>query len=342
MKKKIGLLIGVLFLIGAYYGYTFYERIYGANVKENTALFIPSEATFDEVVALVQPHLNDPKGFEWVAKKKKYDRAIKSGKFEIKKGMNANALINLLRSGKQATVNLTFNNQDSLEKLAGRLAEQLEIDSLTILTSLTDRSFLAEHDFNPQDVLSIFIPNSYEVYWNTSAENLRSRMLKEYNRFWNEDRLAKAKALNMTPHQVSTLASIVQKETSKISERPTVAGLYLNRLRDGWALQADPTIIFALKQKNGQDFEVKRVLNADLSIDSPYNTYVHTGLPPTVISMPDISSIDAVLNPKQHDYYYMCASITDIGSHEFARTLAQHNVNASKYQRWVSKQGIKR
>ncbi|MCK0131812.1 endolytic transglycosylase MltG [Flavobacteriaceae bacterium F08102] len=342
MKKKIAILLSLVLIIGVFYGYTLYTRIYSTNVTENTAIFIPTKANFDQVIEIVKPHIKDVNGFIWVAKKKKYHQSVKSGKFDIKQGMNNNSLVNLLRSGKQSTVNLTFNNQDSLEKLSGRLAEQLEIDSLTILTALTDRTFLAENNLAPQDVLGIFIPNSYQVYWNTSAEKLRDRMLREYKKFWNEERMAKAKALNMTPHEVSTLASIVQKETSKVSERPIVAGLYLNRLRDGWALQADPTIIFALKQKNGQDFNVKRVLTADLTIDSPYNTYKNTGLPPSLISMPDISSIDAVLNPKKHDYYYMCASVTNIGAHEFARTLAQHNVNAAKYQRWISKQGINR
>ena len=166
--------------------------------------------------------------------------------------------------------------------------------------------------------------------------------LVEYKRFWNEDRLRKAEALNLTPIQVSTLASIVQKETAIVSERRRVAGLYLNRLRDFWPLQADPTIIYALKQKNGQDKEYKRVLNQDLTIDSPYNTYTNFGLPPGPIGMPDISSIDAVLNHEKHDYYYMCASVENIGHHKFAKTLSEHNANAREYQQWVSQQGIKR
>ena len=188
----------------------------------------------------------------------------------------------------------------------------------------------------------MYIPNSYEFYWNTNAIDFRTKMLKEYNRFWNEDRLEKAEKLKLSKEGVITLASIVQKETSNVSERTMVAGLYLNRLQNNWPLQADPTIIFALKKKYGQDKIIKRVLLNDLRIESEYNTYKNIGLPPGPIAMPDISSIDAVLNPKTHNYFYMCASVTNLGSHEFARTLTQHNRNAAKYQKWINQQGINR
>ena len=190
--------------------------------------------------------------------------------------------------------------------------------------------------------MGIFVPNSYEFFWNTSAEKFRDRFIKEFNTFWNETRSAKAKKLNLTKHEVITLASIVHKETVQASERPLVAGLYLNRIRDGWPLGADPTIIFVIKRKYGQDTVIKRVLNKDLSIESPYNTYLNKGIPPALIAMPDISAIDAVLEDKRHDYYYMCASVTKLGYHEFAKSLAQHNRNAAKYHQWVSKQGINR
>lgn len=328
--------------MGAIIAYKYFSKIYVPNVIESTAVFIPTNSSFDEVTRIIDPYLNNSKSFKWVAKQKNYPNVIKPGKYLIKKGMNNNDLVNLLRSGKQSPITLTFNNQDSVEKLAGRISEQIEADSSDILMTVLDTDFLKKNNFNKHDILGMFIPNSYEVYWNTSAEKFRDRMLKEYTNFWNSTRLEKARALNLSKKEIITLASVVQKETAKVSERTTVAGLYLNRLRDRWALQADPTIIFALKQKHGQDYEVKRVLTADLDIDSPYNTYKNTGLPPSLIAMPDISSIDAVLNPKNHEYYYMCASVTNIGSHEFAKTLSQHNVNASKYQRWVSKQGINR
>lgn len=342
IKKIIVSTFTIILIVGLVIAYKYFSKIYVANVIENTAVYIPTNATFDEVSNIIDPFLNNSNSFNWVAKQKNYPNVIKAGKYFIKKGMNNNDLVNLLRSGKQSPITLTFNNQDTLEKLAGRIAEQIEADSSAILMTILDTDFLEKNNFNKHDILGLFIPNSYEVYWNTSALQFRDRMLKEYANFWNSSRQEKAKALNLGKKEVITLASIVQKETAKVSERSTVAGLYLNRLSDRWALQADPTIIFALKQKYGQDYEVKRVLNKDLDIDSPYNTYKNTGLPPSLIAMPDISSIDAVLSPKNHEYYYMCASVTDIGSHEFAKTLAQHNVNATKYQQWVSKQGINR
>jgi len=342
IKKIIATVVTLLIIIGAIIAYKYFSKIYVANVIEDSAVYIPSNATFDDVSLILHPYLNNSKSFNWVAHKKNYHNVIKGGKFIIKKGMNNNDLVNLLRSGKQTPIKLTFNNQDTLEKLAGRIAEQIEADSIDILSSILDPDFLKNNKFNNYDVLGMFIPNSYEVYWNISAEQFRNRMLKEYINFWNTSRKKKAKSLNLTNKEVITLASIVQKETAKVSERPIVAGLYLNRLRDRWGLQADPTIIFALKQKYGENYDVKRVLSKDLKIDSPYNTYKNRGLPPALIAMPDISSIDAVLNPKNHDFYYMCASVTDIGSHEFAKTLAEHNLNAAKYQRWVSKQGINR
>ncbi|MCF6347243.1 MAG: endolytic transglycosylase MltG [Flavobacteriaceae bacterium] len=342
MKKIILIILSVIFVVGAIIGYTYYSKIYNPNVIEDTAILIPNNATFDEVTEIVLPHLKNKNSFDWVAKQKNYPNVIKSGKYLIKKGMNNNDLVNLLRSGKQATIKVTFNNQDTLEKLSGRIAEQIDADSDEILSAVLDTDFLKKNNFTKTNVLGMFVPNSYEFYWNTTASTFRDRMLKESKAFWNTARQEKANKLNLTKNEVITLASIVQKETAYASERPIVAGLYLNRLRDKWALEADPTIIFALKQKYGQDYEVKRVLYKDLEIDSPYNTYKNTGLPPSLIAMPDISSIDAVLNHTKHEYYYMCASVTKIGYHEFAKTLTQHNVNASKYHKWVSKQGINR
>ncbi len=291
---------------------------------------------------MTSPYLKDQKSFVWVAEKKNYPNKIRAGKFKITKGMSNDDLVDHLRGGKAETVNLTFNNQDAFDKLAGRVANQIEADSVSVLTAMTDESFFKKHDFNPKTALVMYIPNSYDFYWNTSAEEFRDKMQKEYHRFWNKKRLEKAKKQNLTPVEVSILASIVQKETATVSERPTVAGLYLNRLRDFWPLQADPTIIFAMKQKYGEETDIKRVLNKDLTIDSPYNTYSNFGLPPGPIGMPDISSIDAVLNPAQHKYYYMCASVENIGKHVFAKSLQEHNINANKYQKWVNQQGIKR
>ena len=342
MKKIILIILLLVIVIGGAIGYSYYNKIYKANISENDFLYIPSNATFDEVSKIIAPFLKDSSSFKWVAEQKNYPNKIKAGKYELKKGMNNNELVNLLRSGNQIPVKISFNNQDTLEKLAGRIAEQIEADSVSILNAITASDFLQKNKLTKANVLGIFVPNSYEFFWNTSAEKFRDRFIKEFDTFWNETRSAKAKKLNLTRHEVITLASIVHKETVQPSERPLVAGLYLNRLRDGWPLGADPTIIFIIKQKLGQDTVIKRVLNEDLKIESPYNTYQNRGIPPALIAMPDISAIDAVLQDKRHDYYYMCASVTKLGYHEFAKTLVQHNRNASKYHKWVSKQGIKR
>jgi len=342
IKKILLVLLLIGIVAGTSIGYSYYNKIYKGNSKENGVIYIPTNASFEEAVAQITPFLENKESFIWVAEQKNYPNKIKAGKYQIKKGMSNNALVNLLRSGNQSPVKVSFNNQDTLEKLSGRIAEQIEADSLSILKAITDTDFLKKHQLSKANVLSIFVPNSYEFFWNTSAEKFRDRFIKEFDAFWNESRMAKAKKLNFTRHEVITLASIVHKETAQASERPVVAGLYLNRIRDGWPLGADPTIIFALKQKYGQDKVYKRVLKDDLKIDSPYNTYENRGLPPALIAMPDISAIDAVLNDQRHDYYYMCASVTKLGYHEFAKTLAQHNINASKYHKWVNKQGIKR
>ena len=256
--------------------------------------------------------------------------------------MNNNELVNLLRSGKQTPVKLSFNNQDTFEKLAGRISQQIEADSVSLLKSFNNIDFIEKNGFNKNTAIGMYIPNTYEFFWNTSADAFRKKMLIEYKTFWNSSRLEKAKKQHLSPNEVITLASIVQKETAVVKERPIVAGLYLNRLHNKWPLQADPTIIFAIKKKLGEDTIIKRVLKKDLEIVSPYNTYKNIGLPPGPITMPDITSIESVLNAKNHDYFYMCASVTKIGEHEFAKSLSQHNRNAVKYQNWLNKQGVNR
>jgi UPF0755 protein len=342
LKRLFLLISGLMGLIFLVLGFNIYTRIYTANTADDGYIYIPTNNNFTMVKALIRPYLKRTKPFEWTAKKKHYISNIKPGKYHITKGMSNNELINLLRSGNQTPVKVSFNNQDSLEKLAGRISHQIEADSLSLLKSFTDKSFLAKTNFNSLTALAMYLPNTYEFYWNTSADAFRKKMFTEYKNFWNTNRLAKAKAINLTPIQVITLASIVQKETANIAERPKVACLYLNRLKNNWPLQADPTIIFTIKNESKTTNPIKRVLTKDLIIDSPYNTYKNIGLPPGPIAMPDISSIKAVLNPANHNYYYMCASTTNIGTHEFARTLRQHNRNARKYQKWLSKQGINR
>ncbi|MDD3721798.1 MAG: endolytic transglycosylase MltG [Lutibacter sp.] len=341
-KKLLLLIFGLLLIIGGVLGLSLYSKIFKANTVAEGFLYIPTGSDFKEVENLARPFLKRVKPFVWVAEKLNYPEAVKPGKYKISKGMSNFDLIRMLRSGNQAMVNLSFNNQDTFEKLAGRVSQQIEADSISLLRSFTESAFLNKAGFTPINAIGMYIPNSYEFYWNTTAEEFRTKMLKEYTKFWDTERLQKAKTLNLTKNEVITLASIVQKETATVSERPVVAKLYLNRLASDWPLQADPTIIFALKAKLGNELVIKRVFSKDLEINSPYNTYKNIGLPPGPISMPDISSIEAVLNPANHDYFYMCASVTSFGTHEFAKTLEQHNKNAAKYQQWLNKQGVNR
>lgn len=342
MTKRRILILSITFviIIGSLTSINFYNKIYSSNVNKDTFIYIKSNSDINAILETLEPTVHDINSFKWVANKKNYPNLIKAGKFELKEDMSNNDIVNLLRSGNQKAITLSFNNQDTLEKLAGRIANQIEPDSLTILKSMKDISFLRKNNFSLETALAMYIPNSYQVYWNTSAEKFRNKMLNEFQKFWTDDLKYKAQSQKLTVYEVITLAAIVQKETQTVSERPEVARLYLNRLHNNWPLQADPTIIFAIKEKQGQNVVIRRVLFKDLEIDSKYNTYKYSGLPPGPISMPDISSIKAVLNPADHSYFYMCADINNFGNHVFARTLTQHNRNAAKYQQWLSKQGV--
>lgn len=344
LRKIIGIFSLIVVLGGTIFGYMLYKNIFSANTAFNeseVAVFIPSNASYADVEKIMKPYVEDMERFRSTADKKSYVDNVKSGKFILRRGMNSNDIVNSLRQPQP--VKLSFNNQETLQRAVGRIAGQLEPDSLALLNAFTDKTFLAENGFTEDNVLSVMIPNTYEFYWNTTPLKVREKMAKEYRKFWTDERKAKAAALNLTPLQVSALASIVHKETVKTDERPRVAGVYLNRLQKGMKLEADPTVIYALKKQSG-DFDqvIKRVLYKDLVTDSPYNTYKNAGLPPGPIAMPDITALDAVLNPEKHNYIYFCASVTNFGYHEFAVTAAQHEVNRQKYVAWVNKMGIKR
>ena len=310
--------------------------------SETKSVYISTGSTLQEVVDQLHPILKDTDDFITVAQKKGYGTNVKPGHFILKKDMNNNEIVNTLRS-RNVPIKLSFNNQHRLENLAGRVAEQIEADSLEVLSAMVSKPFLDSLGIEALESMKFYIPNTYEFYWNTSGEEFRDRMVNYYDEFWNENRLQKAEKLNLTPLEAMSLAAIVQKETAKVEERPKVAGVYLNRLRRGMKLQADPTVIFAIQNQN-QDFEtpIKRVLYKDLELDSPYNTYKYTGVPPGLIAMPDVSSINAVLNAESHDYLYFAADTENAGYHKFAKTLAQHNRNARAYQNWVNKQKIYR
>ena len=309
--------------------------------KEEFFVEIPTGSNYDDAKKILSPYVKSMSSFEIMAKLRSYPDNVKPGRFLLKKGMNTFQIVGAMR--RNVPVDLAFNNQERLENLCERLSSQIEPDTTKLLAAFRDTTFLQKNGFSNETVFSMFLPNTYQVYWNISAEKFRDKMLEEYNKFWNKERIAKATALNLTPVQVTTLASIVQKESAKKSERPTVAGVYLNRLAKEMPLQADPTVIYALKLRDN-DFEqvIKRVLYNDLFIASPYNTYQNTGLPPGPIAMPDVDAIDAVLNAEKHDYIYFCASVEKFGYHVFAASYEDHQVNAKRYADWLNAQGTKR
>ncbi len=344
--KRILLIIVLLGAVAmGWFAWYVYDTAFSGNTAFNNAeahVFIGSNASIDDVIEQLEPLLKDTESFYVVANQKKYTSNIKPGHFIIKKGMTNNDIINTLRS-RNIPVNVKFNNQERLEDLAGHVANQIEADSLSLLKAMRDPKFLREVGLNEETALSLYIPNTYEFYWNSSAQTFRNRMKKEHRRFWGGERNQKAEALGLTQEEVMALAAIVQKETAQVEERPRVAGVYLNRLKAGMLLQADPTVIYALKRETGDYNQIiKRVLYKDLELDSPYNTYKYGGVPPGPITMPDISSIDAVLNPEKHDYYYFVADVDNLGYHKFSKTLAQHNANKAKYVRWLNRQGLNR
>ena len=339
-KKKIFIALTIVAVAVAGY---LYMNLFASNTKfdkEEQYVFIPTGSTYEDVLKIIEPYVKDVDGFKMVAKLRSYNQNVFPGRFLFKKGTGSLGLVSALRHNQP--LNLAFNNQESLEKLVSRVSSQIEADSLSLMKAVKDPAFMAKNGFNEETVLGMFIPNTYQFKWNTSAEKFRDKMLDEYNNFWTEERKAKAKELGMTPVEVITLAAIVHKETVKADERPRVAGVYLNRLKTEMPLQADPTIIFAMRRNaNNLDLVIKRVKGDMLKVNSPYNTYVHTGLPPGPIAMPDISAVDAVLNPEKHNYIYFCASVERFGYHEFTASYIEHMQNASKYAAWVSKLGIK-
>ncbi|MBR6878894.1 MAG: endolytic transglycosylase MltG [Bacteroidales bacterium] len=334
IRRIIVIVFGLLIVIALVIGYRLFQTVMKPSVRtpegKSFSLYVPTGASYDQVLDSLKRHdlISDLHGFEWLAQKKSYPEHIHPGHYLLKNGMSNNQLINMLTGGLQTPVKVTFNNMRDVKMLAGRISQQIEADSLSIVSLLTNPDSLNTMGFNTKTIPALFLPNTYEFYWNTSAKKFVDKMHQEYDKFWNAERLDKAKAVGLTPIQVSTLASIVDKETNKTDEMARIAGVYLNRLRDGWMLQADPTLVFAVG-----DFELKRVLNIHKEVESPYNTYKYAGLPPGPICIPSLASINAVLNPEKHNYYYFCAKEDFSGYHNFAKTLSEHTRNAERYQR---------
>jgi UPF0755 protein len=273
--------------------------------------------------------------FKWTSSRMGYPHSIKAGRYKITNGMTNREMIAMLRAGLQTPVRVTFNGFRTPQQLAQRVSKQIEVDSAEIVTTLLSNEIANQYGFTRETFISMFVPNTYEFFWNTGVKGFFDRMKREYETFWNDERERKASEIGLSRIEVSTLASIVEEETIRVDERPRVAGVFINRLNKRIPLQADPTIKYALG-----DFSIRRILTRHLAIDSPYNTYKHRGLPPGPINAPSISSIDAVLNYEKHQYIYFCAKPDYSGYHAFARTLTEHNRNAREYQKFLNKERI--
>lgn len=342
MKKIIGIAALLLLIVGGLIVYPKYRAFFEANVPQDLSdpfVHFPSGSNFDGVMDSLYQNdfLLDTASFRTAAARMNFIKPnMRSGRFEIQPGWSNVDLIRHLRAGEQATVKVILTNARLPEEVAGKVATFIEPDSLELLQAFQDRKILDELGYSEETLMALFIPNTYDFYWNTSAPDFLERMAREHKKFWEQDnRAQKAEKLDLTPQEVYTLASIVEKETNQNSEKRRMAGVYLNRLDRGMRLQADPTCVFATR-----DFEAKRVLHYHLQFDSPYNTYLYAGLPPGPIAMASIASIDAVLNAEEHDYLFFVARGDGTGLHTFAETLRGHNQNIQTYKANLRQRGL--
>jgi UPF0755 protein len=342
MKKIIKILFVLALLVGVAVSYVYYgvfEQKINTGEKEEVFFYLKSNSSFDDLVnGLVESEIVSSKSkFAWLAELRNLKGNIYAGRYSLKAGMSWTELVIYLRQGKIDEVQVTFNNVRTLKQLAKKVATQIEASEDDLLEQLTNEEVVSERGYAKETFLAMFIPNSYKMYWNSSAKEFVDRMVREHKTFWNKSRLKKAKALKLSPIEVSVLASIVQSEQNRFPEEwPVIAGLYLNRLKKGMKLQSDPTVIYAWG-----DFTIRRVWNKHLTIDNPYNTYKYTGLPPGPIRVPASGVLDAVLDYKKHKYIFMCANPKIGGKHAFAVSLKQHNANAAIYRAFMRKNKIK-
>ena len=344
MKKVIYIILFALISIGGIGGIYFYNIFYESNTlfnDEYVFVKIPTNSNENQLLDSIGKHVKNLSKFSKAANYKDYFSNIKPGRYKLENGFNNNQIINSLRSN-NVPIKITYNNIETFDQLIKRISERIEADSLSLSNVFYEEKFLNDLGLDSESVFSLFIPNTYEFFWNTSAIQFRERILKEFDRFWNDSRIEKSKKVNLNPIEVMTLASIVQKETPKVDERPTIAGVYLNRLERNMKLQADPTVVYTIKKRDGFDTRIRRVLYKDLRIKSPYNTYVYRGLPPAPIVTPDISAIEAVLNPQKHSFIYFVADVSNPGYHLFSRTNAEHNRKKRQYTNWLKKNRIRR
>lgn len=339
MRKRRAIIIILVLLLVPLALYLVYRKYSELKIEtsDSKELLIPSGSDYENVFSILDSlaDIRNPELFHLIAKKKNYTTRVKPGRYIIEPGMTYPNIIDLLRSGKQTPVNLTFNNVRTLAQLAGKVAARIEPDSIELINFLSDESNYSADGFSKETVIAVFIPDTYQFYWTTDAKGFYSRMLKEYRSFWSPERQAKARNKNLDPLEVSTLASIVDEEAGKNDEKPRIAGVYINRLRIGMPLQADPTIRFALN-----DFTITRVLKKHLLIESPYNTYRNKGLPPGPVNCPSRNGIESVLNAEDHNFLYFVAKPDFSGYHNFSSSLAEHNRYASQYQKELNRRRI--
>ena len=344
-KKKIRRGITIVAAIAlttaaALLGYPYYEvKIKKIELDTTAYLYITPEDKSASIIEKLDKLTGgqSTKGFSILAKHNNFDSRSRSGKFAIKDGDSMHDIYRRIVSNEQTPVRVTVPSTRTVELMAGAVSKQIMSDSASLASLLKNDTYMSCYGYTPETAISLIIPDTYEVYWNIDAEQFIQRMAEERRKFWNESRKKKAKELGLTAEEVATLASIVDEETANVAEMPTVAGLYINRLKQGMMLQADPTVKYALG-----DPTRRRILNKDLEVNSPYNTYKNKGLPPGPIRIPTKQALESVLNYKKHDYIYMCAKEDFSGTHNFAKSLSEHNANAKRYQEALNKRNIKK
>lgn len=333
------IIISVLLLTGLAFAGYYYRNFLAGNTKQTGKLYIPTGASYEQVLDSLKPYLKNIGSFEQVAKQKKYDKSIKPGRYTIKKGESNTHLINRLRIGSQDDISIRIGNYTSIMELAGKVAPYLETDSASLVEAMVMADFAKGID--TAKLIAFYFPNTYNFHWTTDGKAFATRMKKEYDKYWTAEKHQMATQKNMSPLDVITLASIVQLESAKVDEQPKVAALYLNRLRIGMKLDADPTVVYAMQKAAGFKLKINRVYYKNLSIESPYNTYKNKGLPPGPICMPNASAIDAVLQPEQHDYLFFVADPQKPGYHIFAKTLKEQEENAKAYRQWLNNNQVR-
>ena len=342
-KTIIKTVLIIILVVGGIGGYLAYKYVYMSNVnmenKKSTIIYIPTGSTFEDVVNILNDNelLKNPESFRWLAKEKKYTEAVKPGKYRVLAKMSNSALINLLRLGKQEPVEINFTGLHTVNELMLRVGRRIEADSNALINAIENDKYIGKLGFTKDNIQSLFIPDEYEFYWNTSVDDFFQRMATAYKTFWTDARKKQAKALGLTQTQVYILASIVQGEQCcDKEEKKVIAGLYLNRLKQRMPLQSDPTVIFAIGNFNIQRVSLEQIKYTN----SPYNTYQHEGLPPGPVGFAQESSIDAVLNYTPNEYIYMCAKDDLTGKHCFSKTFEQHKIYAKKYRQALDDRNI--